>query len=142
MAMDLEGEGGGMISEGDDVYASIKACGPIDITASIASPLFTGALIKSFSDISKYWLVYILTEKKLFRLRHEHVTKLHMKNIKSLRCTLAVLGNVNLEKDMSEWEKKLGKPGCSSNFSREDLSRMKQKVMLLEEEKGVFVPNH
>ncbi|CAH9104230.1 unnamed protein product [Cuscuta europaea] len=132
----LEGENGETITDNNDVFTLVKAAGPIDLKARVKTPDVVEHLLKNYSNLSKCWYVYALSGKKVFRMSQSDVSYFHMKTRKSLRCTLAVLCGVNLNKILKEWKKLAGR---FPNFNREDYELMSRRVRELQEEEKVFV---
>ncbi|XP_021736233.1 uncharacterized protein LOC110702794 [Chenopodium quinoa] len=102
----LPGDKNQTIESEFDVYSLVKGDGPIDFELSINPPNYIEFFIKKFKLLSKVWLTYSLSGRRIFEMKPEDVSKLHLRSKKSLRSCLAVLCNTNLDKILSEWQKK------------------------------------
>ncbi|CAH9080907.1 unnamed protein product, partial [Cuscuta epithymum] len=104
----LDAGGGKNIKHEDDIYSLVKGVGPIDMSLSVPTPDYIEVLLKKYNHLSKVWYVYALTRRNIFEMRVADVSKFHVRSRKSLRCAIAVLCNINLEKNLREWKKKIG----------------------------------
>ncbi|CAH9103935.1 unnamed protein product [Cuscuta europaea] len=121
-----------------DVYSLVKANGPINFNENKRIPDFIRELIKKYSNLCKVWYLYSLTDNKCYEMRPQDVLRYHMRSVKSLRCTLGVLCNTNLNKLLEEWERKsLTHPVVTRAVYKE----MEGRVHELQQQAKVFVPN-
>lgn len=79
-----------------DVYSLVKANGSINFNIYDKTLIFIVILIKKFGKLSNVWYLYSFT--RFCDMSSKDVVRFHMRSIKSLRCTLVVLCNVNLNK--------------------------------------------
>ncbi|KAL8152824.1 hypothetical protein V2J09_010596 [Rumex salicifolius] len=119
-----------------DVYSDVVGLGPIDSSIEFKTPGYIKLLIKNYRKLSQIWYVYALTGKKFFSMERKTSSELNIKSIKSLRCTLATLCNINLDaKVLREWERKsLTHTVVTSDVYKE----MKNKVIELQKQNKVL----
>ncbi|GAA0183740.1 hypothetical protein LIER_31099 [Lithospermum erythrorhizon] len=102
----FQGKDGKKVDKTQDVYSLVKGDGPINFNRSDKTRAHIKNFIHSYKQMSKVWFTYSLFGRKHFKMSYDSVSKLNMRSVKSLRCSLGVLCNTNLEKILEEWKKK------------------------------------
>jgi len=132
----LEGKGGEKVAVIEDVYSLVKGNRPLDSNRSDGPPVNIKNFINSYKKMSKAWLTYSLSERKVFQMNPNDVSMLNMRSIKSLRCSLGVMCNTNLNKILKYWKKKSGKD--QPEMTAKEYGDMEKRVRELQDQKRVF----